>query len=217
MFEYPRQAEVNRVLPKTKIYAHSKASRALKDRFVREVDKIVWRYKLAPESINLPAAKFVKEIQVFDIIAKGEDVHEDVLRAIDRTIRHPVAFQVKCDGRIRYVMTFKRANEASSAKWVVDDYFGTDWRDEAGLPPLPPVTSMQSLYEAILGEHLPLPPKENEALVDRVERISLLQKKQREAQKLEAKLAKERQFNRKVEINQSLRSLNREIEALYTA
>jgi len=217
MFDYPRQAEVNRVLPKTKIYSHSKASRALKDRFVREVDKIIWRYKLAPESINLPAGKFVKEIQVFDILAKGEDVHEDVLRAIDRTIRHPIAFQIKHKGCIRYAMTFKRANEASDAKWVVDDYFGKGWQDEVELQPLPLVTSMQSLYETILGEHLPLPPKENEALVDRVERISLWQKKQREAQKLEAKLAKERQFNRKVEINQSLRSLNKEIEALYTA
>ena len=53
LFAYPKQAEFGRVLPKNKIYEHSGANTRLKDLFVEQVDQIVWRYKLAPETINL--------------------------------------------------------------------------------------------------------------------------------------------------------------------
>jgi hypothetical protein len=44
-----------RTLPKNKIYEHSGANTRLKDLFVKQVEQIVWRYKLAPETINLAA------------------------------------------------------------------------------------------------------------------------------------------------------------------
>ncbi len=55
MFDYPRQAELNRILPKSKIYAHARPSRALRDRFKSQIGEIVWKYKLSPETVNLPA------------------------------------------------------------------------------------------------------------------------------------------------------------------
>lgn len=53
---YPKQAVFGRTLPKNKIYEHSGANTRLKDLFVEQVEQIVWQYKLAPETINLPAA-----------------------------------------------------------------------------------------------------------------------------------------------------------------
>ena len=50
---YPKQAAFGRVLPKNKIYEHSGASSAVREMFVRQVEQIVWQYKLAPETINL--------------------------------------------------------------------------------------------------------------------------------------------------------------------
>jgi hypothetical protein len=67
---YPKQAAFGRTLPKNKIYEHSGANTRLKDLFVEQVEQIVWRYKLAPETINLPAKPGVPEIQVFAIQLK---------------------------------------------------------------------------------------------------------------------------------------------------
>jgi hypothetical protein len=53
LFAYPKQAEFGRPLPKNKIYERSGANTRLKDLFVEQVEQIVWRYKLAPETINL--------------------------------------------------------------------------------------------------------------------------------------------------------------------
>ena len=85
-FDYPTGSAFGRVLPKNKIYEHAKASSKLKNLFVRQVDKIVWKYKLATETINIPAKKSVPEIQIFSITLKTGELHEDVLRSIDKAI-----------------------------------------------------------------------------------------------------------------------------------
>lgn len=216
MFQYPKQAEVNRVLPKNKIYAHAKASSALQRKFVDQVEKIVWRYKLASETVNLPPAKHISEIQVFDLHLKQRALHEDVLRAIDRTIRHPIAFQLVLGEELRFAMAHKRPNDATSDKWVVEAYFESAWMplDALRLEPLPAVLSLHSLYETLIGAHLPHPAREGESLSAHVERMEALQRTQKEIQKLESRIAKEKQFNRRVELNQELRMLQAALQKL---
>jgi ATP-dependent protease HslVU (ClpYQ) ATPase subunit len=72
LFDFPPQAKVGRVLPKSKIYQHGRVSVALRERFVRQVEQITWQYKLAPETINLLARGGVAEIEIFDIALKTE-------------------------------------------------------------------------------------------------------------------------------------------------
>lgn len=217
MFQYPKQAEVNRVLPNNKIYAHAKASSALQRKFVDQVERIVWLCKLAPETVNLPPAKHVSEIQVFDLHLKQRALHEDVLRPIDRTIRHPIAFQLVLGDERRFVMAHKRPSDANSDKWVVEAYFESAWMplDALRLEPLPAVLSLHSLYETLIGAHLPHPAREGESLSAHVERMEALHRTENEIQKLESKIAKEKQFNRRVELNQKLRTLKSQVEALY--
>ena len=104
MFNYPKKTHFRRVLPKNKIYAHTKASKALQARFVDQVVKITWLCKLAPETLNVPASKAVQEIEIFEIQLKQAEVHQDILRAIDRTIRHPIAYQLRFQDQVRYVI-----------------------------------------------------------------------------------------------------------------
>lgn len=217
MFQYPKQAEVNRVLPKNKIYAHAKASSALQRKFVDQAEKIVWRYKLAPETVNLPPAKHISEIQVFDLHLKQRALHEDVLRAIDRTIRHPIAFQLILGEEWRFAMAHKRPSDATSDKWVVGEYFSTDWRaTEAVSKDLPVVLNMAALHEQLLRAHFSTPARPNESLQGQMARITELQQKQREASKLESRLSATKQFNRKVELNRELKAMIAQIENLRT-
>ena len=75
-FIFPPSSLVCKVLPKSKIYEHSKPGNAVKELFVKQVDKIIWQYKLAPETINLPAKPSVPEIQVFTITLKTQELSE---------------------------------------------------------------------------------------------------------------------------------------------
>jgi hypothetical protein len=212
MFQFPKQAEFNRALPKSKIYAFAKPTRAVKDRFVSGIQDIVWKYKLAPETVNLPARHGIHEIQVFEITLKTEELGEDVLRAIDKAIPSPIIYQLIFGNRIRFSAAYKRPSEADASKNVIEAYFTTDWQQIGKpLPALPLVLDMAALYEAMLRGVIPLPCRTGESLAAQVERTIQLRDKERENEELMARLRKERQFNRKVEINAAIRAVKAQL------
>lgn len=150
-FDYPKSAAFGRVVPKNKIYEHADANTALKDLFVREVDQIVWRFKLAPETTNLDATAAVGEVQVFGISLKTGHLDEAVLRAIDKAIPFPLIFELTWRGKRKATAAFKRPSEADGSKWVISEYFATDWAPEdAPREPLPVSLDLGALYDRLL-------------------------------------------------------------------
>lgn len=215
LINYPKQATFGRVLPKNKIYEHSGANTRLKDLFVEQVEQIVWQYKLAPETINLPPKPGVPEVQVFRVALKTAVLSVDVLKCIDGAVQFPIVFELEYEGKIKVIAAHKRPNEADATKWVVSDYFSTAWM-LANSPrvDMPVVLDLAGLYESLLQRLIPLAPRDQESFSALVERLEGVRAKQREIEKVRAKLAKEKQFNRKVEINAALRQLNNELEEL---
>ena len=129
---YPRQAAFGRVLPKNKIYEHSGATPAVREMFVRQVEQIVWQYKLAPETINLASKPGVPELQIFAIQLKTPALKHEVLRCIDGAIQFPIIFELTFEGKSQVVAAFKRPSESDSNRWVVSDYFSTQWMPTDG-------------------------------------------------------------------------------------
>ncbi|UMM64707.1 DUF4391 domain-containing protein [Aristophania vespae] len=214
-FDYPRAAAFGRVVPKTKIYEHTGANAALKDLFVTQVDQIVWKFKLAPETTNLAATRTVSEIQVFGISLRTSKLNEEVLRAIDRAIPFPLLFELTWSGKRKAVAAFKRPSEADAAKWVVSEYFATEWApDDEMRQPLPVALNLGGLYEAILTAMMPVSKAAGEDIQTRVARMQTIRAKSREIEHIRARLAREKQFNERVAINAELRVARRELERL---
>lgn len=215
LINYPKQAAFGRVLPKNKIYEYSGANTRLKDLFVEQVEQIVWQYKLAPETINLPAKPKVPEIQVFRIVLKSEELSVDVLKCIDGAVHFPIVFELEHDGMIKVIAAHKRPSETDTSRWVISDYFSTGWLPIYGeRNDMPVVLDLAVLYEALLQRMIPLDPRAHEDFTALVERLERVKAKQREIEKVRAKLTKEKQFNRKVDINATLRQLHKEIKEL---
>ncbi len=238
LFDYPKNAAFGRVLPKTKIYEHGSPSAAVKQLFVRQVEQIVWQHKLAPETINLKTSRAVSEIQIFSITLKGDELKSEVLRCIDLAIPFPIIFELRFDGKVKPVAAFKRPSESDASKWVISEYFDGGWIKEVttegtenteskklnpSVPsvysvvkrqPLPVVMDLGQLYEKLLDNLMPYPARPGEDLQKRVERMEFIRLKHRELERCEARLRKEKQFNRKVAINAELRDLKQELEGL---
>ena len=219
LIAYPKQAAFWRVVPKNKIYEHSGANTRLQRLFVEQVEQIIWQYKLAPETINLPARPSVPEIQIFSIQLKSTELHEDVLRCIDGAVQFPILFELnqgqRDQAKTRVVAAYKRSSEADASRWVLSSYFGTDWMPAAtARTAMPLAIDMAYLYAALLQGLLPLPARPQEALPDWVARVEQAEAKRREMEKAQTRLTKEKQFNRKVEINATLRHLKSELEQL---
>lgn len=235
LYDWPRAAAFGRVIPKNKIYEHTGANTALKDLFVREVDQIVWSHKLAPETINLAATKSVAEIQVFRILQREPALNQDVLRAIDRAIPFPLFFEQDHAGRIKLAAAYKRPSESDSTKWVLGDYFESDWLPEdAPRAAMPVALNMGSLYEQLLsplveGQTARFIPGLAEApqavfvaaaatepvsLEARIAHAEAIKAKAREVERIKARLGRERQFNKRVAINAELRAAGEELKRL---
>ena len=204
---------LDRVVAKQRILAHVRATTKLRERLRDEVDQINWHAKLAHSTLNLAGTEEVPELQVFVMTLKGEDLHLDVLRAIDRAIPFPILFELHGTYGIRVTAAYKRPSQADSSKWVLDDhYVSSHWLPaETPRQTLPTAIDLKQLYQQLLRSLLPSPAFQGEALPDQLERLRALEVLKKDAATLEKRLRNEKQFNRKVEINAELRSIREKI------
>ena len=215
LYKFPEQAAFGRIIPKTKIYKNARLGTKVKGLFVQQVEKIIWSYKLSPETINLPTRDGVEEFQVLTIVLKTGTLRDVVLQAIDKVIPSPILFELSFQNKIRYVAAYKRPSEADSGKWVVSSYFETKWFSKnSKRVALPVVLDLCTLYCNILKSFIPLPSRDKETLDELIVRADQLKMLQRESSKAISRMKREKQFNRKVEINAELRNLGQEIEGL---
>jgi len=215
LWVWPPQAAVARPMPKSKIFAHAKPDSALRALFTAQVDSITWAYKLAPETINLPASPSVPEIEIFEITLKIPELNHAVLSCIDRAIPFPILYNLRFEGYTQPVAAYKRFSEVDPSKWVVSDYHEAPWQADGFVRPgLPIALDLQGLYELLLRQHLSVPARAGESLRDQLERMEELAKKQAEERKLTLRLHQEKQFNRKVEINAQLRTIRLAVDSL---
>lgn len=215
MFTYPAKAAFNRVLPKTKLYANAKLSKSIKNKFVSHISEIVWKYKLSPDTTNLPTRDGFTEIQVFEIILKVPELSTEILGVIDKAIPYPIFFRLRYEDRVKGVAAYKRPAVNGSEKWLIEEYFETDWTDvTATAKHLPVALDLKALYEQMLFAYIDLPPRDGETLESLVERVRQIRKYRRELLALEAKMNCEKQFNRKVQLNAEVRSLESQVGTL---
>ncbi|QYX56521.1 DUF4391 domain-containing protein [Roseovarius sp. SCSIO 43702] len=216
LFRYPDQAQLKRVVPKARIYDAVGASTALKDRFVKELDQITWAYKLAPETIRLPATKQVPEIQVFRLTLKTTELHPDVLRAIDRAVPFPLIFELRRDGQIQVAAARKRPSEADSAKWVlVGEHLRSAWLpEETECAALPVSLNLGGLYDQLLTALMPIEPAAEEDIDASLERLEAIKAKEREISQLKSKMKRETQFNIKMTLHGQLQEAQKALDHL---
>lgn len=212
---FPKSAQVNRVLPKNKVYENANPSAKIKQYFVDDLEKIVWAYKLSEQTINLPAKNQVEEIQVFHLFLKNNDIHEEVISTIDKAIPSLIFFILEREGEQCYQAAYKRQSESDHSQHVISSYFRSDWfATDSAMNALPVSLNLEALYHTLIASLIPLPVRAQEGITELIERHSTLKKLEKEQAKLTKRLNKEKQFNRKVELNRELKNLNDQINEL---
>jgi len=203
LFRWPPNAAFGRTVPKTKFYEHGNVRTALREKFVDDIQRITWAYKLADDTIRLRSTTAVPEIQVFTVEAKGADVSDDVLTAIDKTVHFPIIFEVTSSERVRTVAALKSLHGKTP---TIGSYFTTDWQPaDAPRRPLPTALDLPSLYEAILRALLPVETRAGETVSEATDRLDRARQLQREIAALTKKLRTEPQLNRKIELRRQIK------------
>jgi len=129
----------------------------------------------------------------------------------------PIVFQLYYEDKIKIKAAYKRPSDADNNKWVRESYFETEWLEaDTQKEALPVALDLPKLYEKMLQTLMPN-IKEYSVDVSLKEQVSHLQiykSKEKEYEKLKAKRDKEKQFNRKAEINRQLKALQKELDNL---
>jgi hypothetical protein len=218
LFDYPKKARFGRKIPKSKLYENASVNTKLKDKFINQIDKIIWQYKLAPNTLNLDVTDKVPEIQIFDIFLKTKEVDQALLEVIDKAINYPIIFQIHKGNKVKIKAAYKRPSESSNNRWVIGSYFESEWLDKDTVKqPMPQALDLGKLYEQILKSLMPvevISSKTTQTIDERVGIINQINSLQKELDKLNSKYKKEKQRNRQFEINKQLKSKQKELDSL---
>lgn len=240
-YRFPATTALKRRLPKEALYQRLNPTAALKQAFIGEVQEIHWSNKLAPDTLNLAGCADYPELQVFDIELKAgvSEVSEPVLHAIDGLIVFPIFYRLTRmlggNTQVQYLLAYKSPAVEGSDKVKLGRYFASPWLSspsEAMLSPLPMALDIGQLYRQLLqplvkavvstgstvtmvaSPAAPWQLRADETLGSWMNRLDETAKLEKRIAGLQGKLAREKQFNRKIELNRELSKLKQALLAL---
>jgi hypothetical protein len=189
----------------------------LKKSFVDDIRIIYWRNKIAASTMNLAAGQTVTEIEVIEIRLNSQTVNEAVLRQIDREISYHILFLLKYGGKYQAWIGYKEATTGNNA-FKVNSYYHSDWLVENELPVKAEGLNLDAVYKnfvrQLAGDVLQQTEGVQETLQESVQRSEQKAQLQKQIDSLQAKIRKDKQLNKQMEMNTQLKRLRKELEGL---
>lgn len=214
LYRWPAAAKIERRVSKEKLYLHSRVNSAVRDRFVSDVRRITWAYKLADSTINLTGNDAVPEMQVFWIDAKNDDVPDQVLAAIDKAIQYPIIFEiVRTRVSVPQVRMVAAHKQLGAGTPKLSSYYTTGWQPtDVERQTLPTAISLQTLYAALLEPLTTVTVRPEEDMSEVADRLNTVRRLEREITTLERRLRTEPQLNRKIDLRRILKTKQTQLE-----
>lgn len=216
MFGFPVSTEFNKRIPKQKFYENIEVSPSVKRIFVEQIRIIYWRNKLAAATLNLAAGEAVTEIEVFEVKLNAPQLDEAVLRQIDKAIPYHILFVLTYEGKAQAWIGYKEAS-AGGHTFKVNRYYHTEWVPENELQFTISGLNMDAVYGSLVrqiaGERLQAAP--HESLKESVGRDEERRRLEKQIAALENAIRKEKQLNRKMELNAELKKLKLQLRVFY--
>lgn len=217
MIGLPKTTEFNKRIPKQKFYENMDISPALKKIFVEQVRIIYWKNKIAASTTNLAAGTDVTELEVFEVRLSSPVLDDSLLRQIDKEIPYHILFLLEYQGKYQAWIGYKEAAASGNKAFKVNGYYHTEWLAEDELPLKLEGLNVDAVYEnfvrQIAGEKLKTEAA-GESLKESVARDEQKQALQKQIATLQAKIRKEKQLNKQVQMNTELKKLKKELEVL---
>lgn len=217
MIGLPKTTEFNKRIPKQKFYENMDITPALKKIFVDQVRIIYWRNKIATSTTNLAAGNDVTELEVFEVRLNSPVLDDSLLKQIDKEIPYHILFLLEYRGKYQAWIGYKEATVSGNKAFKVNGYYHTEWLLEDELPLKLEGLNIDVVYEnfvrQIAGDKLKTEIV-GESLKESVERDEKRKILQKQIATLQAKIRKEKQLNKQMQMNNELKKLKKELEAI---
>ena len=199
MLELPKNCVVDRFIPKKTFYERVNISTILKQEFIDNLEKIIWKYKISQVNLNITKTDKIEEIEILELFLKEKCDVKNIIKVITKEIPYPILFKINYKNEYMYAIKYE------------SDIIQTEWNEniEISINGLDLNAVYENLVKQIAG--IDNNSKDVKKELEKIKEIELLEK---EINKLKSNIEKEKQFNRKVELNKKVRKLEKEMEAL---
>ena len=214
MFGLPESTYFGKLVPKNKFYDKLTIDKKLERNFIDQINSIRWIHKLSADTLNVEKGITVEEVEVFLIKLKTSELDLNVLRQMDSQLHYHLIFILEFEERYQIWTGYKE--ESTNTAFKVGNYYHTDWVTEESFSLRIDGLNMDTVYENLVRQIAgdALTQENNESLKETVERQDAREKLEKDIEKLRAKVRKEKQFNRQVELNKQLKALLKRLEII---
>jgi len=193
--QLPKEAFVNKFIAKSKFYEKVNLSTKLQKEFIDKIQKITWKYKLAESTIGIAKTEAVTEIQIFEIELKEQVIPKNVLKVIDRSIPYQILYRFVFNDKIAYGITLKEHTS-------VENYYFCDWNADISFEFTG--IDLEKVYQKVIKAFVRDEARQKISFNEVIDLDKKIKALETEITALDNRISKEKQFNRKVEINKIL-------------
>lgn len=219
----PDSCFIGNTIYKKLFYESADLSTSDKSLFTDTINKVTWLYCLKPEAINIPAYKDemrdYPEIEVVEALVHKDYKLNRIAEIIMRTIPYPMLLIFKLEDKRQFYVAHQRINQSDSSKNTIEEFIATDWleSDSALFAKLDikqmRFTNFYALYSdmvdtiSIYNLSTIIPTDDNITGAEARELSAQIENIEQEITSLRARLKKENQFNRRMELNIEIKRL----------
>jgi hypothetical protein len=233
----PKETQLHKRLYKNQFDDHPHLSKLEKRLLIEEIDTIYWENTIKPSTIAI--ASFLteevdfSEVEVFIVNLKTQNKREAIHTVLQKAIPYPLFILFQHQEYCSFSLVQKRINQNDSDRVVIEGEYNTPWietnrltsKEESFTQDLSiqnhPYSTFDKLFEywkkAIVGYNLSLKmdserntlqTQNQELLLNEINILELSIKT------LKTALKKEKQLNRKVELNVKIKKAENELKCL---
>lgn len=233
----PESCQLDQRVFKKLFYENTALNSADKKAFVEDIEDILWRYTLKPETINIPAfinqERDYSELAVIQVNLKNDARYQRIAQVIQKAIPYPVLLVFVHQQQLALSVADKVINQVDQEKVRLNTSYQTDWinlksPNEAEQDFLNSCSIRQFSYQdyyafykdltariialqcAKLGGRYQLDTEDS--LEQRTDLLNDIHQAQQKIHALKNELKKETQFNRQVNLNMQIKHLEQTLE-----
>ncbi len=234
----PASCRLNKRIFKKLFHENSQLGATDKKAFKDDIDKVIWMFKLEPNSVSIPAftddEREYLEVAILQVDCKTQKRSGRIAQIIHRAIPYPLMLVFSYESSVLISMGHKRFSQSEKGAIVADEFFNSDWIDltcpsevqKSFLKSLKldklPHTNLFAFYSALVERMAGLEcarltgtfsVEENKAsYAVRREHLAKCHRLEAEINQLRLEIKAEEQFNRRVELNVRIKDLEKQFE-----
>lgn len=202
LLQYPETTLFGKTVAKKLFYDQLDVSAKMKQRFVNDIEEIVWLYKLAPTTLNVQKGEKVSEIEIMLCPLKDVDCPVDVFKFISQKIPHHIVFILQYGDSYRLLIQYGQ------------DSFVSPWCKQEELSLKIEGQTLDRIYDGFVGQLTGIGNRDSESLQEIIRLKKEIKKLSEKIETLQRQIRREPQLNRQLEMNHEARAMKHQLAEL---